>query len=432
MKKLVVLLLSLLISFSIKSYSQSIEDWEVQQTGIPHYLWGVHFTDPFKGWIIGDVWNFITYSTVLHTENGGKDWIQQNIDNGEYYLWEIYFPDSLHGWVVGEYYYNNPYGAIFSTTNGGQDWTLQLEIDQWGLYGVYFTDSINGWVVGGGAYYSGPVILVTNDGGNTWIEQYSDTTKNFSCFDINFYNDSIGWVVGSNGSILNTIDGGNNWNLQNSFVNYYLYDVHAFSESHAYACGSMGTFLFTNDGGDNWYHLPSSTLNEQNLYGIYFLDSFKGWIVGDLNSLFYTTDGGTNWTHETFGSGDYLHDIYFTDPSNGWIVGMDGMVYHTSNGGGLITQQNEYLTDNIDSDITITPNPSQDYFDIIFNLNRNERIKIILFDFKGNKIQLDDQLFLKGQHKINSEILKNQPDGIYVLKFQSSSINKTMKIVHIN
>lgn len=424
MKKLVVLLLSLLISFSIKSFSQSVEDWELQITGTTDYLWGVHFTDPLKGWATGN-------GTIVHTEDGGQTWSEQSIDNGYDYLWEIYFPDSMHGWVVGGHYNYTPFGAIYTTTNGGQDWTLQHESTQSVFYGLYFSDSLNGWVVGG-ATNPGPVILGTNDGGITWNEQYTNPSMYNICFDINFCNDSTGWVVGSSGLILKTIDGGNNWNLQNSYTYQYIRNVQALSNSLVYACASMGIFLFTNDGGDNWHYLPPSTFNDNNLHGIFFLDSLNGLIVGDLSSLYYTTNGGMNWSYETFGFEEYLHDIYFTDPSNGWIVGMEGLVYHTSNGGGLITQQNEYLMDNFDSDITITPNPSQDYFEIVFNLNRTERIQINLYDFKGNKIQLDDQLFLKGQHKIYSAILKNQPDGIYILKFQSSSINQTIKIVHIN
>lgn len=420
MKKVFLILILSIDSFCIKSYSQTIEDWELQPTTTSEFLWGIYFVDSLKGWAAGD-------GTVLHTDNGGQTWNEQNIYTGGYYLWGINFPDSIHGWIVGE---NYPNGVIYYTANGGNNWSIQYSTNQWVLFELFFLDNQNGWVVGGDDF---PVILNTNNGGITWNVQYANPEISKLCQDISFCNDSTGWAVGSEGLILHTNDGGNNWTSQDFTTYGYIRNVQAMSNSLAFSCGTTGLFLYTHDGGNNWQQISTSTFDQNNLQGLYFLDSLNGWIVGDLGSLYYTINGGMNWTHEDFGFYEFFHDIYFTDQSNGWIAGMDGLIYHTSNGGGLITQQNEYLEDNFDSEIFITPNPSQDYFEIIFNLDRIEKIQIGLFNFEGKLIQkIQDQQFYVGHNKVYSEILKNQPNGIYLLNFQINSKNKTEKIIHLN
>lgn len=75
------------------------------------------------------------------------------------------------------------------------------------LNGVCFTDVNNGWAVGY-EYISYPagIILRTTNGGATWNQQTSGTQQNIQV--VSFSNSSKGVVVGSNGTILNTVDGG--------------------------------------------------------------------------------------------------------------------------------------------------------------------------------------------------------------------------------
>jgi photosystem II stability/assembly factor-like uncharacterized protein len=65
-----------------------------------------------------------------------------------------------------------------------------------------------GWMVGNGR------IEVTNDGGITWSLQFSILQKTLS--DVQFVDQNIGWVVGSQGSILQTTDGGMHWAAQHA------------------------------------------------------------------------------------------------------------------------------------------------------------------------------------------------------------------------
>ncbi|MDX2136412.1 MAG: YCF48-related protein [Saprospiraceae bacterium] len=88
---------------------------------------------------------------------------------------------------------------------GGDCWALlnPLPLPQGNdlLCEVFFTDSLTGWVLG-----EEGAIFKTVDGGVTWTAQYSGTGELLYS---GFFTDSLtGWAVGSDGIILKTVDGG--------------------------------------------------------------------------------------------------------------------------------------------------------------------------------------------------------------------------------
>src|SRR5260370_36118177 len=70
---------------------------------------------------------------------------------------------------------------------------------------------------------------------------------------VSFDDDGLrGFVVGGGGTILATIDGGNNWFAQGSRVSESLNDVHCDAQGkQAWVVGSAGTSLPTDDGGEH-------------------------------------------------------------------------------------------------------------------------------------------------------------------------------------
>ena len=67
---------------------------------------------------------------------------------------------------------------------------------------------------------------------------------------------SHGWLVGNNGDIMNTVDGGGTWTVQNSTTTQHLWDVDCAgttsqSTSVCMAVGEGGTILTTTDGDKN-------------------------------------------------------------------------------------------------------------------------------------------------------------------------------------
>ena len=75
----------------------------------------VHLPIVLNGWIIGDS------GVILHTSNGGVNWIIQN-QNVNHYLVNIFFLDKSNGWITAWYNNFNNGSIIYKTTNGGHNW----------------------------------------------------------------------------------------------------------------------------------------------------------------------------------------------------------------------------------------------------------------------------------------------------------------------
>src|SRR4029453_3209285 len=109
-------------------------------------------------------------------------------------------------------------------------------------------------------------------------------------FGVHFVNSNIGTIVGDDGIILRTTDGGNNWDQQTSNTTDLLYAVHFSDENHGAAVGFLnGTIHRTTDGGQNWTPQTSGTINQ--LRAVWFADTNTGTVVGDLGTILRTTDG---------------------------------------------------------------------------------------------------------------------------------------------
>jgi photosystem II stability/assembly factor-like uncharacterized protein len=116
-----------------------------------------------------------------------------------------------------------------------------------------------------------------------------------------------GWVVGDEGVILHTIDGGQTWERQASGVRASLRSLvfltpyigwAAGREEMPHGRGSAGVLLFTRDGGEKWTRLLPGSL--PGLNQVKFLDAKTGFVFGDATEqfatgVFKTTDGGREW-----------------------------------------------------------------------------------------------------------------------------------------
>ena len=158
--------------------------------------------------------------------------------------------------------------------------------------------------------------------------------------DIQFVTNNIGWIVGYNGQIYKTINGGANWTIQASNTNANLWSVHFIDANVGFATG-VGIILKTTDGGINWTisYQSESTENVQSFKSIYFTDTENGWVVGQESIttdgvIFHTSNGGINWLKQNSGvTGFRLQSVHFIDAMNGWACGGDGTVLSTIDGG---------------------------------------------------------------------------------------------------
>jgi photosystem II stability/assembly factor-like uncharacterized protein len=192
-------------------------NWIQQTCDAPWQLNGVCFINENTGWAVGGGGHsfFNDFATVFYTSDGGINWLPQ-LNEDMPRLNDVHFVDESIGWAVGgaRGIDMGIDGIIIGTINGGVTWTTLQQANQI-FRGISMVDQNIGFVVGG--HWGHGVIMTTNDGGSTWTQEIIDSLgvlRSVSLVDA--FN---GWIVGDNGIILHTTNGGNPVPVeQNSFT----------------------------------------------------------------------------------------------------------------------------------------------------------------------------------------------------------------------
>jgi photosystem II stability/assembly factor-like uncharacterized protein len=207
----------------------------------------VAFIDKQQGWGAG-------VSEIYSTINGGKTWIlAKNLGFNRMGGLQIISRDEV--WAVGR---NK---TIMHTIDNGTNWE-QKSIDSVvsqdaktaDFNFVYFVNQKKGWIGG-----TSSLIFHTEDGGKTWQKQDSPFSRLTALLGASFVNENEGWIVGyqyANGKsqavILYTQDGGISWKSQLTGINDELVSVQALANGSAWVVGLDGTVLHTINQGQNW------------------------------------------------------------------------------------------------------------------------------------------------------------------------------------
>jgi photosystem II stability/assembly factor-like uncharacterized protein len=232
---------------------------------------------------------------------------------------------------------------VGKSTDGGQTWR---KLDLSAVPGMntssyfnalHFFDANDGWVVGNGW------LLHTLDGGVTWTQTMPLAASLFipNPQAISFGDRLHGVTVGLYGKALYTTDGGVTWQKSTTDVDYAGYDfssVHLVDERNGWMCGSRGALLKTLDGGQSWttLHNASSSVTvdaftNNPLHRVQFLDAQTGYIAAD-NGMIKSTDGGASWTK--LSGGPHSAVLYFVSRDVGFSDDQS-----TADGGGSWKQQ---------------------------------------------------------------------------------------------
>ena len=90
--------------------------------------------------------------------------------------------------------------------------------------------------------------------------------------------DKTGFVVGANGTILSTIDGGATWLDQETNLRMNLYAVSVLRKTEAIAVGEQGAVLRTLDAGKTWEIQPNVT--SKSLQAVVYRGGTDLWVAG--------------------------------------------------------------------------------------------------------------------------------------------------------
>ncbi len=216
-----------------------------------------------------------------------------------------------------------------------QVWKVIYENSNTDLFDIFFIDSLDGWVVGNNG-----TLLHSIDGGNTWNEQ--QLANNHLLQSVHFINNNEGWIAGSAGIIYYTQDGGLNWINQNSNTSFDLRNIFFINDSLGWVVGgsiSEGVILKTNNKGVTWNIIDQELSGS--FLGVFFINDSLGWVVGG-SSLFdnfeyaviwHTADGGLSWEQQFVSTPGPLAEVKFINEIEGWAVGWNHNAVHTTDGG---------------------------------------------------------------------------------------------------
>ena len=306
------------------------------------HITGIWFVDPLNG-------HFVTNDgSVLSTTDGGATWARQTLPppsavpaarrpDGDFPpTWQfhaVHFVDRDHGWAVG------PEGMILATTDAGRTWTYQGNQTFGALSAVKFTDREHGQAVG----YLGQradkavfVTVATVDGGRTWeprsAPEFRRRLRSDNFASVWFIDAQRGHVVGNQGRVALTRDGGRTWRLQRGGQAEELNGV-AFADARRGVATGVVPFegfprsviLATADGGENW---TQSIVPERTYLwgGVDFADADTAYAVGC----------GTA-TEDLCGSGLILRiDFPPAPPAGGESSGPDPVLFVVAGAAGLL------------------------------------------------------------------------------------------------
>lgn len=284
----------------------------------------IWFISPEVGWAVN------SDGLILHTEDGGKTWIQQFrtpvVGTRAVYLRCVSFGDSQKGWVgsltIGTL--TQDY-RMFTTDNAGKNWQLVANLPVNAPLAICGLYAVNASVVyASGSNYPDkdhPTrVIKTLDGGKTWTaREMGEYASNL--IDIFFFDEKRGFVVGGYSDkedpdyadvipvVLYTEDGGMTWENRVANLTFepgeWGWKINFVNQNVGYI--SLESFtraavLKTTDGGKTWIRLPiDDPQGNANLEGVGFMTEDRGWVGGWGNAestAGYTSgtiDGGITW-----------------------------------------------------------------------------------------------------------------------------------------
>ena len=297
MKKLTLFYL-LTFVISQMTFSQTY-CWKDISANIPTEadLSDVYFTSDDEGWITSS-----SHAEIYHTADGGLTFeVQTTITKLE----AIYMIDENEGYTGGMS------GIVYRTVDGGDNWEILGSMAST-LIDIDFATATQGYACGfGGAVFSITPEDVTNlnSGLSTNLGGITSPSENKV------------WVCG--GGTISHFDG-TTFTFQSGPAGSYN-DIFFLNDQEGWIVGNNGVIGHTENGGEDWPSQINPDPEGNSLYGLFFLNENEGCAIGAQGTILKTTNGGDNWMLDEEGSTlagtKFLRGIHFTSPTNGYVVG---------------------------------------------------------------------------------------------------------------
>ena len=242
--------------------------------------------------------------------------------------------------------------VLFCFQAANAEWVKQQTRSFAWLRDISFQSESKGWIVG-----TDGTILSTDDGGATWQPMPKFTTDTFR--QIYFTDEFTGWLLaernvysrGQNGTsyVLKTTNGGRSWErlefeaAGRERVTRLLFNKLGWGMAY----GEGGIFYKLQEDGKTWK--KSLTAIHFLLLGGAFSDGEIGALAGAGGTLMFTENNGLTWDRATIiGDNDArLNAVVFAGQKLGWAVGSGGVILASTGGGRLWRAQQSGTTNNL-------------------------------------------------------------------------------------
>ncbi|MFN0189370.1 MAG: T9SS type A sorting domain-containing protein [Bacteroidia bacterium] len=405
MKKFKLVVIVALLFFTLPSHSQN---WFQISSGTIKNLNTIHFPTPSVGYIGGDD------SLLLKTIDGGLSW------NAISFSGASFFPQSAD--ILNLHFVTNdigfmtfgPYANGYKTIDGGLTWTpIFLQGNNCFNQGMFFFDENNGFI-GGSGCFQGELIARLSSG--IWSSATMNSSTSVSqnlIVDIDFHDSLHGLAASTSGLIFRTTDGGLNWDSVPSNPAMYpitsvlmINDTLAYAGYNAIGVG-FGLYIST-DGGLSWnYDGNSATFFYPDFLTLHQSGNgeiFSGGVSQGSQGLIFRSPGDmVTWNFDVVDQ--QINDISSYNDSTVFAVGDSGYIVVNK----ILTGLNPIHESTSFVPLLLSPNPAQQYFNIIFPENVNSaEIIIRVVSVLGEMVLL--------QKNVSVVDVRNLSAGVYLVE----------------
>jgi photosystem II stability/assembly factor-like uncharacterized protein len=228
----------------------------------------LHFTSATEGWLVLE-------GKLAHSTDGGATWSTPLTNAAMTYVAGMSWGDATHAWAWN-------YSQLFYTLDGGATWTQATLPANVSVNSATMTGALTGVV---DSYY-GNGGATTQDGGVTW----QPITTSISLGNLVHTRGQTVWSLASY-SLARSKDGGRTWQGAGPAPSGAAYTGISFADDlHGWLVGANGTVLRTIDGGDTWAAQPVGS--DIAPLGVVAVDAMTAWIITSNGQVLATATAG--------------------------------------------------------------------------------------------------------------------------------------------
>lgn len=274
------------------------------------YAWG-------RWWICGGV--FFDKS-VIYTSQDGEHFLEidlpRNFNQKELFAMDI--RDSIIVCAGVD-------ATILHSSDHGKSWNAKVNGTWVNIYDIAFQNNDNLYAIGYGNFSNGYYQIMDAVGNSS---PSNVLHQNFALNQVKFINDNVGYMCGY-GIVLKTTDGENHWNTLD-ISNDNFKGMCWKNESEGVVVGYEGSIYHTANGGESWFKAQSGNnpLKKQKHYlSIAHNQENVCIAVGEKGLVSISFDMGLHWQQVDAFTNKDLRSIIFTEENICYICGDKGAIF---------------------------------------------------------------------------------------------------------